>query len=64
MTLPTVVPAAMPRDFLGDWRGTLVCDDYAGYKALFSNGITEPAAWRMPKEILRPANPEPEPDCR
>ena len=29
------------RDFLGDWRGTLVCDDYAGYKALFSNGITE-----------------------
>ncbi len=29
------------RDFLGDWRGTLVCDDYAGYKALFSHGITE-----------------------
>ncbi len=29
------------RDFLGDWRGTLVCDDYAGYKALFSSGITE-----------------------
>ena len=29
------------RDFLGDWRGTLVCDDYAGYKALFGHGITE-----------------------
>lgn len=27
--------------FLGDWRGKLVCDDYAGYKALFADGITE-----------------------
>jgi transposase len=23
------------------WRGALVCDDYAGYKALFAQGITE-----------------------
>ncbi len=29
------------RDFLGDWRGTLVCDDYAGYKALLAEGVTE-----------------------
>ena len=29
------------RDFLGDWRGTLVCDDYSGYKALFAAGVTE-----------------------
>lgn len=29
------------RTFLGDWQGTLVCDDYAGYKAGFGNGITE-----------------------
>jgi transposase len=29
------------RDFLGDWRGSLVCDDYAGYKALFAAGVTE-----------------------
>jgi transposase len=29
------------RDFLGSWKGKLVCDDYAGYKALFENGITE-----------------------
>jgi transposase len=29
------------RAFLGDWRGTLVCDDFAGYKALFRQGITE-----------------------
>ena len=26
------------RDYLGDWRGTLVCDDYSGYKALFGTG--------------------------
>ncbi|HEX6705290.1 MAG TPA: IS66 family transposase [Albitalea sp.] len=26
------------RDFLGDWRGSLVCDDYSGYKALFEDG--------------------------
>ena len=33
-------------DFLGHpgeraWRGTLVCDDYSGYKALFAQGVTE-----------------------
>ena len=27
--------------FLGDWTGKLVCDDYAGYKALFNLGIIE-----------------------
>jgi hypothetical protein len=27
--------------FLGDWTGQLVCDDYAGYKALFAGGVTE-----------------------
>ena len=27
--------------FLGEWRGTLVCDDYSGYKALFEKGVTE-----------------------
>ncbi|WP_395688820.1 IS66 family transposase [Caenimonas koreensis] len=29
------------REFLGDWRGSLVCDDYAGYKASFEQGVTE-----------------------
>jgi transposase len=29
------------RNFLGKWRGSLVCDDYAGYKAGFVSGITE-----------------------
>ena len=29
------------REFLGNWRGTLVCDDYGGYKALFEAGVTE-----------------------
>jgi transposase len=35
-----------PAEFLrhpgeGAWRGTLVCDDYSGYKALFASGVTE-----------------------
>lgn len=29
------------RNFLGDWNGKLVCDDFAGYKAGFERGITE-----------------------
>jgi transposase len=29
------------RGFLEGWSGKLVCDDYAGYKALFASGITE-----------------------
>jgi len=29
------------RAFLGKWQGSLVCDDYAGYKAGFVAGITE-----------------------
>jgi transposase len=33
------------RRFLGDWRGTLMVDDYGGYKALFRNGITELGCW-------------------
>jgi transposase len=33
------------RDFLRDWRGHLMVDDYAGYKALFDHGVTELACW-------------------
>jgi transposase len=29
------------RAFLADWQGSLVCDDYAGYKACFRQGVTE-----------------------
>lgn len=29
------------RNFLGNWKGKLVCDDYGGYKAGFGQGITE-----------------------
>ncbi|WP_237174075.1 IS66 family transposase [Paracandidimonas lactea] len=29
------------RAFFGNWHGTLVCDDYGGYNALFRQGITE-----------------------
>jgi transposase len=29
------------RTFLGKWKGSLVCDDFSGYKASFAGGITE-----------------------
>ena len=29
------------RLFLGDWRGSLVCDDFSGYKQLMTQGVTE-----------------------
>ena len=32
-------------DFLDDWCGALMVDDYGGYKALFANDITELACW-------------------
>jgi len=32
-------------DFLKDWRGTLMVDDYSGYKALFAAGLAEQACW-------------------
>jgi transposase len=31
--------------FLGDWRGSLMVDDFAGYKALFAQGVTELGCW-------------------
>ncbi len=31
--------------FLGDWRGALMVDDFAGYKALFAQGVTELGCW-------------------
>jgi transposase len=33
--------AAHPKAFLDGWSGKLVCDDYAGYKGLFAEGVTE-----------------------
>ena len=33
--------AAHPKGFLDGWRGKLVCDDYSGYKGLFSEGVIE-----------------------
>ena len=29
------------RRFLGNWRGSLTCDDFSGYKALIASGVTE-----------------------
>ena len=34
---------ANARRFLQGWSGTLVCDDYAGYKALFDKGVIREA---------------------
>jgi len=33
------------RAFLKGWQGKLVCDDFAGYKAGFEQGVTEIACW-------------------
>jgi len=33
------------REFLKGWQGQLVCDDFAGYKAGFEQGMTEIACW-------------------
>ena len=32
---------AHARDFLGDWRGSLVCDEFGGCKASFALGVTQ-----------------------
>ena len=29
------------RTFLGNWKGSLTCDDFSGYKALIASGVTE-----------------------
>lgn len=36
---------AHARNFLGDWRGALMVDDFSGYKALFADGVTELGCW-------------------
>lgn len=33
------------RQFLDGWQGTLMVDDYSGYKAMFANGVTELGCW-------------------
>ena len=33
------------RQFLGDWRGSLMVDEYAGYKVLWAEGVTELGCW-------------------
>ena len=48
------------RDFLGDWRSTLVCDGAYPVQALFSNSITKPATAHARRKFFRPAKPEPE----
>lgn len=33
------------RGFLAGWQGSLICDDYSGYKAGFAQGIREVGCW-------------------
>lgn len=28
-------------NFVGDWRGSLVCDDFSGYKVMLANGVAK-----------------------
>ena len=39
--------------FLDQWRGRLVCDDYSGYKALFKLGVTEAGCMAHARRKLR-----------
>ena len=40
------------RQFLGDYRGALVVDDYSGYKTLFTQGITEVGCWAHARRLF------------
>ncbi|ASL47901.1 hypothetical protein bAD24_III10920 [Burkholderia sp. AD24] len=52
------------RDFLGDWRGQLVCDDFTGCKALFAQGVTELGCMaHARRKFLRSAYDQQERDC-
>ena len=52
-------------EFLGDWRGKLVCDDYSGYKATLAKARNR---MRLPgpraAQVLRSARGQQEPDRR
>lgn len=40
------------RDYLGQWQGHLMVDDFSGYKALFRAGVTELACWAHARRKL------------
>lgn len=40
------------RDFLQDWQGHLMVDDFSGYKALFRGGVTELGCWAHARRKL------------
>ena len=53
--------AAHPKGFLEGWRGKVVCDDYSGYKGLFTEGVIEVGCLAHAPEIQRPVGQPPEP---
>jgi transposase len=40
------------RDYLQDWQGHLMVDDFSGYKALFRAGVTELGCWARARRKL------------
>ena len=40
------------RDYLQDWQGHLMVDDFSGYKALFRAGVTELGCWAHARRKL------------
>jgi transposase len=40
------------RDYLKDWQGHLMVDDFSGYKALFRAGVTELGCWAHARRKL------------
>src|SRR5207244_6160421 len=60
------------RDYLQDWQGHLMVDDFSGYKALFRAGVIELGCWACAPQVLRSARSQTlgaddrsvAPDCR
>lgn len=40
-------------EFLGRSHGSLICDDFAGYKALFLQGISNGSGYRIAAQLPR-----------
>ncbi len=53
------------RNFLQDWKGKLVCDDFGGYKASFELGVTEIGCMaHARRKFFRTARHAQKPTCR
>jgi len=48
------VAANSSTNFLQDWKGKLVCDDFGGYKASFELGVTEIGCMAHGRTVVHP----------